>query len=72
MGLFSWRSKRDVRREKVVEDEAYAEVDELKQKTHEIATEANRNIKKLNDLLIENGITLKISIAAGGKHRDGH
>jgi hypothetical protein len=66
MGLF-WNRK-DVKQERKIETEAYAEVDEMKQRTHETAKEANRNIKKLNDLLLENGITLKISIAAGAKH----
>jgi transcriptional antiterminator len=66
MGLF-WNRK-DIKQEKKIETEAYAEVDEMKQRTHETAKEANRNIKKLNDLLLENGITLKISIAAGGRH----
>jgi predicted ribonuclease YlaK len=66
MGLF-WNRK-DVKQERKIETEAYAEVDKMKQRTHETAKEANRNIKKLNDLLLENGITLKISIAAGGRH----
>jgi intergrase/recombinase len=66
MGLF-WNRK-NVKQEKEIEAEAYAEVDEIKQRTHETAKEANRNIKRLNDLLIENGITLKISIAVGGRH----
>jgi transcriptional antiterminator len=67
MGLF-WNRKSDIKQEKGIETDAYAEIDEMKQRTHETAKEANRNIKKLNDLLLENGITLNISIAAGGRH----
>lgn len=37
--------------------------------TEKTANEANQTIDKLNQLLVENGITLKIIIAAGGHDR---
>jgi hypothetical protein len=46
-------------------------VKSAKKHTAEKADEANATIDKLNQLLIENGITLKIIIAAGGHGRDG-
>ena len=63
--FFHWPN---IQREKAIEERAHADVDELKQKTHAAVTEANRSIKKFNDLLIENGITLMISKAAGAPH----
>lgn len=44
------------------------DIEKMKRKTHDSAAKADKNIKKLNDLLEANGITLKIYIATGGHH----
>lgn len=50
------------------EVKAYIEVENLKKKTHKSSEEAKEATERLNKLLVQNGITLKIYIAAGGKH----
>jgi uncharacterized protein YybS (DUF2232 family) len=45
-------------------------VDEAKQRTHEAAKNAKQSADRLNKVFTQNGITLNILRAAGG--RDGH
>lgn len=67
MSLF-WKRKQNIIAEKVAERANEIKVDQIKHQTHETATQANKDIKKLNSLLRANGITLKIHIASGGHH----
>lgn len=41
---------------------------QIKMRTHEAAKQAKKNADKLNKVFEENGITLNIHIAAGGRH----
>lgn len=68
MSLF-WKRSERVEAEKEAEKASSIEVVEIKRKAHKTAEQTNRDIKKLNDLLQANGITLKIHIATGGRHK---
>ena len=43
-------------------------VDKYRKETHRAAKEATKEIGKLNEIM-GNGITLKVYLAVGGKHR---
>lgn len=58
------KNKQDLERAKKVT----IEVEAHKEKAVKIAQKAEKSTKELNKLLRANGITLKIYIAAGGRH----
>lgn len=55
------------RRKQVDIKAANKKVDKIKRETHDAATKATKNTQQLNRLFQQNGITLNIHIAAGGK-----
>lgn len=56
-----------------VADQSRVEVELHKEASKEAKTEVDEANKKLNKLLVENGFTLKIYLAAGGQHpKKGH
>lgn len=67
MNLF-WNRKQNIEIERKQDVESSVEVVALKQEGHKTAKEADAAIKRLNKLLRADGITLKIYIAAGGRH----
>lgn len=67
MGLFNRKPKEDVKIEPPATSRVEVELHKnAKQEAVEKAKEANQH---LNDLLVENGFTLKIYLAAGGQVR---
>jgi hypothetical protein len=65
MGLFSRRKKQDIQIEPPANSRV--EVELHKGASVEAADKAIQANRHLNDLLIENGFTLKIYLAAGGQ-----
>lgn len=59
------QSHKEIHRHEV---QSSIEVVQYKRKANQSVAQANRDIKKLNDLLRADGITLKIHIAQGGRH----
>lgn len=65
MGIFKRRIKEDIQIQPLINSRV--EVELHKSATVQAAEKAKLANKHLNDLLIENGFTLKIYLAAGGR-----
>lgn len=63
-----WFNKKKVVRP-VVDHQTIVEIEATKDAQKEAFEEAHRVGKDLNRLLVENGFTLKIYLATGGKHK---
>jgi len=65
-----WSKKSNVKKEELerISHTSKVEVVAHKRATKKAVDEAKQVNKKLNNLLVENGFTLKIYLAAGGKH----
>lgn len=71
----SWFKKKQIPAVEITNTEDHdnrVEVVVHKNATQESVVKAEEANQKLNDLLIENGFTLKIYLAAGGKHKKEH
>lgn len=69
MGLFKKKRKEDLSVQPPMASRVEVEID--KNATREAAEKAKTANQHLNDLLVENGFTLKIYLAAGGKSKKG-
>ena len=70
MGLFNCKSEKaplDNELEKVFVEVVPSKIDD-KKKFRKAAEEAKAGSEKLNNQLLANGFTIKIFVAAGGKH----
>lgn len=68
MGLFNWRKPHiAVKTHRAEDHDNRVEVVVHKNATHEAIAKAQDANQKLNELLVENGFTLKIYLAAGGR-----
>lgn len=71
MALFKKKHTPRVEVSTVQDNENRVEVVVNKDATNQALAKAEEANQKLNDLLIENGFTLKIYLAAGGKNKKG-
>lgn len=69
MGLFKKKTPPIVEVTNTEDHDNCVEVVVHKNATQEAITKADEANQHLNDLLIENGFTLKIYLATGGKHK---
>lgn len=65
MGIF--RKKKDTPIASSAEERQIIEIVADKQAQHEVVQQAKEASERLNTLLVQNGFTLKIYLAAGGK-----
>jgi hypothetical protein len=56
------------KQQSVDQKDAQAQIDDIKAKFKKTSTKTKADVDRLNRLLEANGITLKIHIAAGGRH----
>lgn len=68
MGLFS-KDKRPTISVNADDSARLVEIEASRDATKEAIAEAREATHKLNTLLVDNGFTLKIYLAAGGKHK---